>query len=48
MGNTASISVLRFCGKPESIGDDGSRVIVNDGDFYGDELLTWCIENAAV
>jgi cyclic nucleotide gated channel len=35
-------------GKLESIGDDGFRAIINEGEFCGDELLTWCIENAAV
>jgi len=35
-------------GKLESIGDDGFRAIINEGKFCGDELLTWCIENAAV
>lgn len=35
-------------GKLESIGDDGFRAIINEGEFCGEELLTWCIENAAL
>jgi len=35
-------------GKLESIGDDGFRAIINQGEFCGEELLTWCIENAAM
>lgn len=35
-------------GQLESIGDDGFSAIINQGEFCGEELLTWCIENAAM
>lgn len=31
-------------GKLQSVGDDGSDVTLKEGDFCGDELLTWCLE----
>jgi cyclic nucleotide gated channel len=34
-------------GKLESIGEDGIRVPLSEGNFCGEELLTWCLEHAS-
>ncbi|EXB62298.1 hypothetical protein L484_022186 [Morus notabilis] len=31
-------------GKLESIGEDGTVVTLREGDFFGEELLTWCLD----
>ncbi|KAI9174485.1 hypothetical protein LWI28_018100 [Acer negundo] len=35
-------------GKMESIGEDGIRVPLSEGDVCGEELLTWCLEHSSV
>lgn len=35
-------------GRLESIGDDGIRVPLVEGDVCGEELLTWCLEHCSV
>uniref|UniRef100_A0A0K8WML8 Cyclic nucleotide-gated channel 20-like n=1 Tax=Acacia koa TaxID=468172 RepID=A0A0K8WML8_ACAKO len=35
-------------GRLESIGDDGIRVPLVEGDVFGEELLTWCLEHSSV
>jgi cyclic nucleotide gated channel len=34
-------------GKLESIGEDGIRVPLSEGNVCGEELLTWCLEHAS-
>lgn len=35
-------------GKMESVGEDGIRVSLSEGDVCGEELLTWCLEHSSV
>ncbi|XP_050377007.1 probable cyclic nucleotide-gated ion channel 20, chloroplastic isoform X2 [Argentina anserina] len=35
-------------GKMASIGEDGIRVSLSEGDVCGEELLTWCLEHSSV
>lgn len=35
-------------GKLESIGEDGTRVPLSEGDVCGEELLTWYLEHSSV
>ncbi|XP_062030309.1 probable cyclic nucleotide-gated ion channel 20, chloroplastic [Rosa rugosa] len=35
-------------GKMESIGEDGIRVSLSEGDVCGEELLSWCLEHSSV
>ncbi|KAM1238853.1 hypothetical protein TB2_039483 [Malus domestica] len=35
-------------GKMESIGEDGIRIPLSEGDVCGEELLTWCLEHSSV
>ncbi|KAI9087393.1 hypothetical protein K1719_030713 [Acacia pycnantha] len=35
-------------GRLESVGDDGIRVPLVEGDVFGEELLTWCLEYSSV
>lgn len=35
-------------GKMESVGDDGIRVPLAEGDVCGEELLTWCLEHSSI
>ena len=35
-------------GKLESVGEDGTAVSLSEGDFFGEELLTWCLEQSPV
>ncbi|PON81934.1 cAMP-dependent protein kinase regulatory subunit [Trema orientale] len=35
-------------GKLESIGEDGTVVSLSEGDFFGEELLTRCLEHSSV
>lgn len=34
-------------GKLESIGEDGSVVTLREGDFFGEELIIWCLEHSS-
>ncbi|XP_048626218.1 probable cyclic nucleotide-gated ion channel 20, chloroplastic isoform X1 [Brassica napus] len=34
-------------GEMESIGKDGSVISLSEGDVFGEELLSWCLERAA-
>ena len=36
--------VIVVRGKMESIGKDGNRVLLSEGDVCGEELLRWCPE----
>ncbi|XP_013619950.1 PREDICTED: putative cyclic nucleotide-gated ion channel 19 [Brassica oleracea var. oleracea] len=35
-------------GGMESIGQDGSVLLLSEGDVFGEELLTWCLERSSV
>lgn len=35
-------------GRLESIGEDGTKVPLAEGDACGEELLTWCLEHSSV
>jgi len=35
-------------GKLESIGEDGTRIPLSEGDACGEELLTWYLEHSSV
>ncbi|KAI4351108.1 hypothetical protein L6164_005493 [Bauhinia variegata] len=35
-------------GRLESVGEDGIRVSLTEGDVCGEELLTWCLEHSSV
>ena len=35
-------------GKLESIGEDGTRIPLSEGDSCGEELLTWYLEHSSV
>ncbi|CAN6919875.1 unnamed protein product [Brassica oleracea] len=35
-------------GEMESIGQDGSVLLLSEGDVFGEELLTWCLERSSV
>ncbi|XP_068309204.1 probable cyclic nucleotide-gated ion channel 20, chloroplastic isoform X2 [Pyrus communis] len=35
-------------GKMESIGEDGNRISLSEGDVCGEELLAWCLEHSSV
>ncbi|KAI4352048.1 hypothetical protein L6164_006334 [Bauhinia variegata] len=35
-------------GKLESVGEDGTTIPLSEGDVFGEELLTWCLEHSSV
>lgn len=47
-GGLVSKMVFIVRGKMESIGEDGNRVPLSEGDVCGEELLTWCLEHSYV
>ncbi|KAH0891527.1 hypothetical protein HID58_053956 [Brassica napus] len=47
-GGVVKKMVFILRGKMESIGEDGYRILLSEGDVCGEELLTWCQERSSV
>ena len=47
-GGVVKKMVFILRGKMESIGEDGYRTLLSEGDVCGEELLTWCQERSSV
>lgn len=43
---TKMVFIVR--GKMESMGEDGNKVPLSEGDVCGEELLRWCLEHSSV
>lgn len=48
IGGLVEKMVFVVRGKLESIGEDKTVVSQSEGDFFGEELLTWCLEHSSV
>lgn len=48
MGGLVDKIVFIIRGKMTSTGEDGSNSILSEGDFCGEELLTWCLEHSSL
>lgn len=48
MGGLVDKIVFIIRGKMTSTGEDGSKSILSEGDFCGEELLTWCLEHSSL
>lgn len=47
-GSLVEKMVFVVRGKLESIGEDGTRIPLSEGDACGEELLTWYLEHSSV
>jgi len=47
-GSVVGKMVFVVRGKLESIGEDGTRIPLSEGDVCGEELLTWYLEHSSV
>lgn len=47
-GGVVAKMVFIVRGKMESIGEDGNKVSLSEGDVCGEELLKWCLEHSYV
>jgi len=47
-GSVVEKMVFVVRGKLESIGEDGIRIPLSEGDVCGEELLTWYLEHSSV
>ncbi|KAI3724114.1 hypothetical protein L2E82_35880 [Cichorium intybus] len=47
-GGVVSKMVFIVRGKMESMGEDGNKVPLSEGDVCGEELLRWCLEHSSV